>query len=66
MWQILGITTMDVYRIIDWAIDTFDLNDDVVVGGYNTLNPMTNLESIYRHLQNFRSSNCFVKRETTI
>lgn len=33
MWQILGITTMDVFRVIDWAIDTFDLNDDVVVGG---------------------------------
>ena len=33
MWQIMGITTMDVVRVIDWAIDTFDLNDSVVVGG---------------------------------
>jgi uncharacterized protein len=33
MWQILGITTLDVYRIIDWAIDTFNLNENVVVGG---------------------------------
>lgn len=33
MWQILGITTMDVFRVIDWAIDKFDLKDNVVVGG---------------------------------
>lgn len=33
MWQILGITTLDVFQIIDWAIDTFDLNDEVMIGG---------------------------------
>jgi uncharacterized protein len=33
MWQIIGITTIDVYRVIDWAINTFDLNENVVIGG---------------------------------
>nr|WP_319997166.1 hypothetical protein [uncultured Draconibacterium sp.] len=33
MWQILGITTLDVFRVIDWAIDTFKLNKNVVASG---------------------------------
>ncbi|MEE1963932.1 hypothetical protein V1387_14650 [Allomuricauda taeanensis] len=33
MWQILGITTLDVFRVIDWAIDTFKLNENIVAGG---------------------------------
>ncbi len=33
MWQILGITTMDVYRVIDWAIQSYKLGDNVVAGG---------------------------------
>jgi len=33
MWQILGITTLDVFRSIDWAIDTFKLNRNVAAGG---------------------------------
>lgn len=33
MWQILGITTMDVCRVIDWAIGMFGLREDVVIGG---------------------------------
>lgn len=33
MWPIIGITTLDTFRIIDWAIKNFNLNDMVVVGG---------------------------------
>jgi len=33
MWQILGITTLDTYRVIDWAIETHNLNGNVVAGG---------------------------------
>jgi uncharacterized protein len=33
MWQILGITTLDVFRVIDWAIQSFKLDGNVVVGG---------------------------------
>lgn len=33
MWEMLGITAMDIYRTIDWAIKTFKLNDYVVIGG---------------------------------
>ncbi len=33
MWQILGITTLDVFRVIDWVIDMFKLDRNVVAGG---------------------------------
>ena len=33
MWQILGITTMDAFRVADWAIDSFNLNENIVAGG---------------------------------
>ncbi len=33
MWPILGITTLDTYRIIDWAIRTYNLKGNVVAGG---------------------------------
>ena len=33
MWQILGITAMNAYRVVDWAADTFKLHDEVVAGG---------------------------------
>ena len=33
MWNILGITTLDCMRIIDWATKKFNLNDTVVAGG---------------------------------
>jgi len=33
MWPILGITTLDTYRVIDWAIASYNLTGDVVVGG---------------------------------
>ena len=33
MWQILGITTLDAFRVADWAIDTFNLNGNIVAGG---------------------------------
>jgi len=33
MWQILGITTMDAFRIADWAINAFNLTDNIVAGG---------------------------------
>lgn len=33
MWPILGITTLDTYRVIDWAIATYDLRGNIVAGG---------------------------------
>ncbi|MDD1728000.1 MAG: hypothetical protein LUQ50_02890 [Methanospirillum sp.] len=33
MWPVLGITTLDTYRVIDWAIATYNLSGDVVAGG---------------------------------
>lgn len=33
MWQILGITTLDIYIVIDWAISNYGLNNNVVAGG---------------------------------
>ncbi|KGJ72954.1 hypothetical protein GY21_12085 [Cryobacterium roopkundense] len=33
MWPILGQTTLDALRIVDWAIETHDLSSDVVAGG---------------------------------
>lgn len=33
MWPILGITTLDTFRVIDWVINKFNLNDKVVAGG---------------------------------
>jgi uncharacterized protein len=33
MWPILGVTTLETYRIIDWAIETYHLSEDVAVGG---------------------------------
>jgi len=33
MWNILGITTLDCMRIIDWATKEFNLNNTVVAGG---------------------------------
>ena len=33
MWPILGITTLDIFRIIDWALNNFNLNDAVVING---------------------------------
>jgi dienelactone hydrolase len=33
MWPILGQTTLDALRVIDWAIDTLDAGPDVVAGG---------------------------------
>ncbi len=33
MWTILGTTVLDAFRVLDWAINRYDLRDDVVVGG---------------------------------
>jgi dienelactone hydrolase len=33
MWPILGYTTLDTFRIIDWAIREYSLAGDVVAGG---------------------------------
>jgi dienelactone hydrolase len=33
MWPILGQTTLDTLRVIDWAIDTYRLTPHVVMGG---------------------------------
>ena len=33
MWPILGQTTLDALRVIDWALDRFQLKPDVFVGG---------------------------------
>ncbi len=33
MWPILGQTTLDAIRVIDWALERFDLPGDVAAGG---------------------------------
>ncbi len=33
MWPILGQTTLDALRVLDWAIDQFEVSADVVAGG---------------------------------
>lgn len=33
MWPILGNTTLDVLRVIDWALSKFDVSSEVVVAG---------------------------------
>jgi dienelactone hydrolase len=33
VWPILGHTTLDAFRVVDWALETFDLEPSVVAGG---------------------------------
>lgn len=33
MWQILGITTMNVFQVVDWVIDSFNLNNNYATTG---------------------------------
>lgn len=33
MWNILGITVLDAFRVLDWAVGKYSLNHDIVVGG---------------------------------
>ena len=33
VWPILGHTTLDALRVVDWALETFDLKPSVVAGG---------------------------------
>ena len=33
MWNILGTTVLDAFRVLDWAIDKYKLNNDIVAGG---------------------------------
>ncbi|GEM_PF-340778 len=33
MWPILGLTTLDTFRMIDWAMETYDLKGNIVAGG---------------------------------
>jgi len=33
MWPILGQTTLDAIRVLDWALERFDVSADVVAGG---------------------------------
>jgi uncharacterized protein len=33
MWPILGLTTLDCLRVLDWARENLDISDEVVAGG---------------------------------
>lgn len=33
MWPILGQTTLDTLRVIDWAVTTLDVDSDIAMGG---------------------------------
>ncbi len=33
MWNILGTTVLDTFRVLDWAVSKYKLNNDIVVGG---------------------------------
>lgn len=33
MWNILGTTVLDAFRVLDWAVSKYKLNNDIVVGG---------------------------------
>lgn len=35
MWPILGQTTLDTLRVIDWAISTLDVDAEVYMGGFS-------------------------------
>ena len=33
MWNILGTTVLDAFRVLDWVVSKYNLNNDIVVGG---------------------------------
>lgn len=33
MWQVLGLTTIDAYKIMDWAVNEFNIDKNITVGG---------------------------------